>query len=119
MMVSSDTDICNYEDDIAYYVHDTCATKFIGKLEKAIYNCVIWFNNNYMKLNTDKCHLMIFGKNEDELSLKSGSDIITERKEEKLFGVIINRKLSFTSQVSTLFKRPTRRCMSYLGSLVI
>ena len=53
----------------------------IGKLEEAVCNSAIWFDNNYMKLNSKKFHL----------SLKIGSDIITESKEEKFLGVIIVR----------------------------
>ena len=108
-MISSDTDICNYADDTTYYAHNTRAAKAIVKLEEAVSNSPIWFNNNYMKSNTDKCHLMIFGKNEDELSLKIGSDMITESKDEKLLGVIIDRKLSFKSQVSALCKKANQK----------
>ena len=76
-MNSDDTEICYYADDTTYYACDTSAAKVIGKLEKAVCNSSIWFNNNYMKLNAGECHLMLFGKNGDELSLKIGDNIIT------------------------------------------
>ena len=104
-MISSRTDIglCNYADDTTYYAHDTSTSK-------AICNSAIWFNNNNdMKLNTDKCHPMIFGKNEDELSPKIGRNIPTESKEEQLLGVIVDKKLSFKSQVSTLCKKANQK----------
>ena len=47
-------------------------------------------------MSFDKYHL-IFGKNEDELSLKNGGDIITDRKEQKLLGVIMDKNLSCKS----------------------
>ena len=109
LIISCDTDICNYADDTSYSAHNTSRAKVIGKLEKAVCNSAIWFTNNYMKLNTDKCHLMIFGKNEDELPLKIGSDMITESKDETLLGVIIDRKLSFKSQVCTLCKKANQK----------
>ena len=62
IMMSSDTDICNYADDTTYYAHDTSAAMVIWKLEKAVCSSVIWFIDNYMKLNAYKFNLLIFGK---------------------------------------------------------
>ena len=81
-MINGDTEVCNYADDTAYYAYDTSAARVIRKLETAIYNSAMWFDNNYMKLNAEKCHLLIFGKNRDKLSLSIGENVITESKEE-------------------------------------
>ena len=53
--------ICNYADDTTFY---TCDQNFkftkIQKLKR--YSLLAeWFENNYMKLNGDKCHLLISG----------------------------------------------------------
>ena len=48
-----------------------------------------------MKLNDDKCHLMIFDEKSNDLSIKVGSRTITESREEKLLGVTLDKKLSF------------------------
>ena len=97
LLISSDTDICNYADDTIYYAHGTSTAKVMGKIGKAVCNTAILFNNNSMKLNASECHLMIFRKNEDELSPMIGDDIVTESKEKRLLGVIIDRKLSVKS----------------------
>ena len=55
-----------------------------------------------MKLNAEKYHLLIIGKNRDKLSLSIGDKVITESKEEKLLGVIIDNKLTFKSHVTVL-----------------
>ena len=40
-----------------------------------------------MKLNEDKCHLMVFGDKSNDISLNIGSVRIKESTEEKLLGV--------------------------------
>jgi len=49
--------------------------------------------------------LLIFGKCREKLSLKIGEEEMTERKEEKLLGVIIDKKLTFKSRVAALCKK--------------
>ena len=54
-----------------------------------------WFPNNRMKLNEDKCHLMIFDGKSNEVSVKIGEASVKESKEEKLLGIIFDQTLSF------------------------
>ena len=39
-----------------------------------------WFETNYMKLNCDKCHLLVSGHHYEEMFVKIGNDIIWESK---------------------------------------
>ena len=55
-----------------------------------------------MKLNEDKCHLMIFGDNSNEISLNIGRVTIKESMEEKLLGVILEKILCFKQQVRSI-----------------
>ena len=57
-----------------------------------------------MKLNEDKCHLMIFGENSNEISLNIGRVTIKESMEEKLLGVILE-KICFKQQVRSICKK--------------
>ena len=41
-----------------------------------------------MKLNNGKCHLLIFGEKDTEISINVGRSVIKESNKEKLFGVI-------------------------------
>ena len=54
-----------------------------------------WFAENFMKLNEEKCHLLVFGEEDTEISIHVGPSVIKESNEEKLLGVIIDRKLNF------------------------
>ena len=46
-----------------------------------------------MKLNEEKRHLLVFGEKDTKVSINVGSSVIKESNEEKLLGVIIDRKL--------------------------
>ena len=37
------------------------------RLEYDSIEAIIWFENNYMKLNTDKCHLLISGSKAEHI----------------------------------------------------
>ena len=45
----------------------------MDKLEYAANNAVDWFKYNYMKLNPDKCHLLIWGDKEECILANIGS----------------------------------------------
>ena len=52
-------DICNFADDAAPYVCDSNLKSVSEKLGHNSELSIAWFEMNYMKLNTDKCHLLI------------------------------------------------------------
>ena len=54
-----------------------------------------WFESNYMKLNTGKCHLIISENKLVHLWADLGNDRMWESIEIKLLGVNINRGLKF------------------------
>ena len=62
-----------------------------------------------MKLNGDKCHLMIFGEKTNDLSIKIGDTTIIESTEEKLLGVTLDKKLSFKTHVQSLCKKASQK----------
>ena len=48
-------------------------------------------SKNYMKLNEDKCHLMIFGSKCKDSVVNIGNSIIKESDYEKLLGVTFEK----------------------------
>ena len=50
-----------------------------------------------MKLNEGKCHLLTFGTIQANINIKIGEAIVEESSEEKLLGVILDKKLNFKS----------------------
>ena len=61
-----------------------------------------WFENNYMKLNTDKCHLIVSGYQHEQVWANIGKDLIWESNDVKLLGITINRDLNFDKHVLKL-----------------
>ena len=59
-----------------------------------------------MKLNADKCHLLILGRNfNEQVTLNIGDSVMKNTDEEKLLGVVIDKKLTFDTHISTLCKK--------------
>ena len=104
-MFVNDAEICNYADDTTIYACDNNVESIIETLESDALKIAEWFPNNCMKLNEDKCHLMIFGDKSNDISLNIGSVRIKESNEEKLLGVILDKKLCLKQQVSSICKK--------------
>ena len=45
---------------------------------------LLWFENNYMKMNENKGHLLVFGRKENEVTVSISGSFIQESDEEKL-----------------------------------
>ena len=54
---------------------------------------------NYMKLNTDKCHLLISGNRNEYMWAKLDEDIVCESNDLELLGVTIDNNLRFDKHV--------------------
>ena len=104
-MFVKDAEICNYADDTAIYACDSDIESVVKTLESDALKIASWFPNNCMKLNDDKCHLMVFGDKSNEICLNIGRVTIKESMEEKLLGVIFDKKLSFKQQVRSICKK--------------
>ena len=52
-------DVCNYADDTTIYTCGPNVENVVAQLENDALVISEWFPNNRMKLNEDKCHLMI------------------------------------------------------------
>ena len=50
----------NFADNTTTYISDE-SLENLKLLEKTSMLAIRWFENNYMKMNTDKCHLIVSG----------------------------------------------------------
>ena len=55
------TDVCNYVDDNTLNACDTSLENLLKRLEHDSSLAIEWFQINYMKLNEDKCPLLVLG----------------------------------------------------------
>ena len=58
-----------------------------------------------MKLNQDKCHLLVFGYKNENVLANLGNKKIWESNKQKLLGLDIDRNLNFSDHVSSLCRR--------------
>ena len=99
------TNVCNYADDTTIYACNSDLDTIVNRLETDSSILAKWFTENYMKLNEEKCHLMIFGNKSKDSLVAIGESTIKESKYEKLLGVTFDKKLSFTKHVQDLCKK--------------
>ena len=103
--IIEETDVCNYADDTTFYACDKDLKIVVQKLEHDSLLAIEWFENNYMKLNHDKCQLLISGFKYESIWVTIGKSRIWENKNAKLLGINIDRDLKFDEHVSTLCKK--------------
>ena len=103
------TDVCNLADDTTPYVCDADLQSLLSKLESDTITAIMWFESNYMKLNQDKCHFLIAGNTPEHLWAKVGQEIIWESSQEKLLGLVIDKKLSFNKHLTILCKKSSAK----------
>ena len=72
----NDIDICNFADNTIAYVCDVNLGSILEKLEENSELALTWFEKNYMKLNTDKCQLIVSGTKYEHVWVKLGKDNI-------------------------------------------
>ena len=68
-----------------------------------------WFENNYMKMNENKSHLLILGNKDDEVTVNISGSLIKDSDEKKLLGVTLGKKLSFKTHVNNLCKKASQK----------
>ena len=103
--IIEETDVCNFADDTTLYTCDMDLETVLRKLEHDSLLAIEWFEANYMKLNKDKCHLLVAGHKHEWVWAKIGEEIIWESNEVKLLGINIDRNLSFETHITNICKK--------------
>ena len=70
------------------------------ELEKHADLAKSWFQCYFMKLNTDKCHLLVPGHKFEEMFLKLDKDLVWKNKAVKLLVITIDSYLKFDQHMS-------------------
>ena len=68
-----------------------------------------WFHENFMVLNTGKCHFMVLGDSNGTCNFTCNGTTIECGKEEKVLGITIDDKLSFTPHLENIIKKANRK----------
>ena len=113
----SQTRVCNYADDTTLFDCRKNLNDLITNLEHDSKIAITWFEDNYMKLNEEKCHFIISGHKYEHTYAKFGKIKIWESDQVKLLGINIDRNLKFNIHVSTLCAKAGRK-LTVLNRLV-
>ena len=103
--LAESTNVCNFADDATIYVWDKDLNYLISRLEHDSYPAIECFENSSMKLNQDKCHLLVSGFKYESVWAKIRKTKIWESKKQKLLGVEIDRTLSFDEYITSLCRK--------------
>ena len=78
-------------------------------MERNFSIAIDWFQNNYMKMNSDKCHLLVAGHKFEQIRAKVGTDLIWESNSVKLLGITIDNHIKFDKHISLLCAKSNRK----------
>ena len=101
-------DICNFEYGATPYFCDSNLKSVLETLEHNSELAFAWFEVNYMKLNADKCHLLISGNKNEQMWAKLDRNIVWESKDVKLLGITLDNNLKFDKHVSNICSKANK-----------
>ena len=64
--------VCNFADDTTFFASDKDLETLISRLEHNSHLDIEGFESSYMKLNQDKCHLLVSGYKYEKISEQIG-----------------------------------------------
>ena len=98
----NETEVCNYADDTILYTCDVDLSTLMYKLELDSMKAIDWFNYNSMKLNADKCHLLLCGHKYELMNGNVDNNFIIESHKVKLLGIEIDSDLKFKDHINSI-----------------
>ena len=97
-----DIDISNYADDTTLFACNENLEEVLTRLENNSEMAIFWFEINFMKLNTDKCKLLISGFKHEQVWAQIGNDKIWEQKQVELLGITLDSALKFDEYIENI-----------------
>ena len=99
--------VANYADDTTPYNSGKNTQDVITSLENCALVLFKWFENNLMKANSDKSHLLLSTSTSSTANING--DIIKNSESEKLQGVTIDYKLNFEEHLSKVCEKACQK----------
>ena len=99
--------VANYADDTTPYTGGKNTQDVIASLENCALVLFKWFENNLMKTNSDKSHLLLSTSTSSTANING--DIIKNSESEKLLGVTIDYKLNFEEHLSKVCDKASQK----------
>ena len=103
----TECDSASYADDNTPYNCYFNLDNVISNLEKSTSSLLTWFSENHMKVNANKCNLLV--SFDERCTAKIEDFSIKNSTEEKLLGVKFDCNLSFESHITSLCKKASQK----------
>ena len=105
-----DVGICNFAHDTTTYIYDESLENVLKSLEKNSMLAIRWFEDSYMKLRIDKCHLIVWGYMCEQVWVNIGQYFIwLESNDVKLLGITTDRDLKLDKHVLKICSKANQR----------
>ena len=104
-----DFDIANYADDSTPYCAGKSAEFVVNNLEQSPAILFEWLNNNYMKVNTGKSHLLLSGNSNATATIILLYCYIESEDEQVLLGITIDSNLAFENHINSICKKASQK----------
>ena len=98
--IVNSTDIANYANDNTPDATANDIDSLIASLEETSKSLFTWFDNNLMKSNAHKCHLLL--SSNEKVTIKISSHEIANARREKLLGVHLDKQYAKKSNMQSL-----------------
>ena len=98
-----DFDIASYADNSTPYNADKNVEFFVNNLDHSSLILFKWLNDNYMKVNTGKCHLLV--SRNVRATAEIDSNYIESEKEQVFLGITIDSNLTFENHVNNICQK--------------
>ena len=102
-----DFDIANYTDDTTPYCAGKSNKFVVSNLEQSSTIHFEWLNNNYMKVNTGKSHLLLSGNSRVMTTIDNS--YIASEDEKVLLGITTDSNLTFENHISSICKKASQK----------
>ena len=100
----TETMLSNYADDNNLFSIGRGLNKVKDTLAKDFGKVTNWFYENFMVLNSKKCHFMCIGKDVENETFTFKDVCYKSSKEEVILGITIDKKLSFDCHIRKMCK---------------
>ena len=111
-LILDNTSLCRRQHPLHYQTKYRLCDQITSELSIPLLS---WFKENKLKLNLDKCHLIVTGS--ENAKIKLDDFTITNSKKEKLLGIIFDDKLKFQYHIENLCKKTSLK-LSALSRVV-
>ena len=100
-------DIANYADDSTPYCASKSAEFVVNNLEQSSTILFKRLNNNYMKVNTGKSHLLLSCNSRATATIDNS--YIESKDEQELLGITIDSNLTFENHIRNICKKASQK----------